>query len=150
MMTRIIRRAPCFDMLSFSKIFAFLLVMAIASGCTQIRPKPTLNSGLTTQPEQSALAFASDAKFGSKLTKFEKQSLSAAERKALEFGRAGEPVMWKSDQKGVTGKVIVSQPFRVGKSNCRRFSHEVAIKNATESTQGTACRRNNGSWKLIE
>ena len=150
MMTKIIRRARHFEMLTPSKIFAFLLVTVVGSGCTQIRPKPLLNSGLTAQPENSALAFASNAKFGSKLTKFEKQSLSAAERKALEFGRAGEPVTWNSDQEGVTGRVIVSQPFRVGKSNCRRFSHEVAIKNSTESIEGTACRRNNGSWKLIE
>ncbi len=69
------------------------------------------------------------------------------EYRALEYTAPGEAVLWQG--KNLNGRIIPSQPYRVGSQDCRQYEHTI-IDRATESTvRGTACRNENGSWTLL-
>jgi surface antigen len=117
-------------------------------GCSTARS----NRMVDTEVESTgtALAFLSDKDFGRSLSKSERNKLTAAELKAFEFGQPGKPVKWGGVRERVSGSVIVTQTFRVGQSSCRRFSHNLVRGESSEQTNGTACRRQGGPWKLVQ
>jgi len=106
-------------------------------------------SGLGGSSKPAALAFALPGNFGDALAVPAQNSLGNAETRALNFGRAGEQVAWNATGPDVSGFVVAFQPYRVGKSNCRRFRHELRQNGATQSASGTACKRNGGDWQLV-
>jgi surface antigen len=131
---------------------AILLACALLAGCTQALSKrsDSADSTLGLLPAGEALAFQADEDFGKDLSDKQRGALSAAESQALEFGQAGKPIKWGKQNGAVFGSVIVTQPFRVGLSNCRRFTHRLINKSRSLQTNGTACRRGDGSWRLVQ
>ena len=69
-----------------------------------------------------------------------------AEYKALEGGQTGAPVTWKVAD--IQGTVVPQQPYSVGSTNCRRYTHTITQDGAARSATGTACRRD-GVWKPL-
>ncbi len=128
-----------------------LIVCALLAGCTAAKSSHTVNSGDNSiSNNSSALAFQSDEEFGRDLSNTQRGALSTAELQALEFGEPGKPVKWGNESDDVSGSVLVTQPFRVGQSSCRRFSHFLVKKSKNEQINGTACRRQGGSWRLVQ
>ena len=133
---------------SITSRFGILLGCALLAGCSSNLFAGSVDS---TEPGQtSALAFQSDEEFGRGLSEKQKGALSAAEMQALEFGEPGEPVKWGDEKGPVSGSVEVTQPFRVGQSSCRRFTHLLKRKSESQKANGTACRREGGSWRLVQ
>ena len=128
--------------------FCTVLVCALLAGCTSGMLAGSVDK--TEPAKTSALAFQSDEGFGRGLSEKQKGALSAAEMQALEFGKPGEPVKWGDEKGPVSGSVIVTQPFRVGQSSCRRFTHLLKRKSESQKANGTACRRGGGSWRLVQ
>jgi len=62
----------------------------------------------------------------------------------------GETIFW-SDTSNVVGSVT---PVWEGSSNtgqyCREYRHDVSIGDRTEVAYGTACRRPDGSWEIVQ
>ncbi len=58
---------------------------------------------------------------------------------------------WTNSTTGHRNTVIPSPTFAPSSSNqqCREFTVDTEIGNRTESAYGTACRQNDGSWKII-
>ncbi|MEP0944893.1 MAG: hypothetical protein ABJH63_02085 [Rhizobiaceae bacterium] len=129
-----------------------LLALLLLAGCTQALSKRSdgADRTLALSPAGEALAFQADEDFGKDLTQKQRGALSSAESQALEFGQPGQPVKWGKQNGAVFGSVVVTQPFRVGQSSCRRFSHHLTNKSKDLQTNGTACRRGNGSWRLVQ
>jgi len=77
----------------------------------------------------------------------EKARIAAAnaEYRALEAGRAGTAVGWRVSDK-VFGTVTPQQPYTVGTTNCRRFTHAITVNGTQHSATGTACRGDDGVW----
>lgn len=130
-------------------------VMAIAlSGCTSVAAtKPGLDGGVEgpgTSGLSKALSFSANTEFDQGLNERERRQLTEAESKALNFGQGGEQITWQSDRNGISGFITASQPFRVGQSDCRRFSHQMNRAGKALSANGTACRRGGGEWKLVQ
>lgn len=74
-----------------------------------------------------------------------RQHALQAEYNALENGRSGTPVRWQGT--GQTyGEVVPQQPYQVGTSNCRRYTHTIYIGGRPEAATGTACRNPDGTW----
>lgn len=135
-----------------NKNYVTLIAALVLGGCS-LTGKNKLSDSQTTlsgDPSSTALAFQADRKFGSGLTSKERDSLSAAEKKALEYGAAGQEIGWKGETPKVSGTIVAYQPFRVGQSSCRRFEHRIVQRNKGENATGTACRRAGGDWRLIE
>lgn len=121
-------------------------LLALVSGCTTTGKKV---SATPAAVPIVALAFLTNKDFGSGLTDTDRAALSSAESQALDYGRSGEEIGWKGQSAAVGGVIIAYQPFRVGKSNCRRFEHRLTALGAVEKTDGTACRRDEGDWQLV-
>lgn len=66
---------------------------------------------------------------------------------ALEYTAPGEVVLWQG--KTLSGRIVPSQPYRVGSQDCRQYEHTVIDRGAESSVKGTACRNESGSWTLL-
>ena len=129
-----------------------LISAVLMSGCTSALSNRSVDADDASQntSQESALAFQSDEEFGRGLSEKQRGALSAAELQALEFGEPGRPVKWGDEEGRVSGSVVVTQPFRVGQSSCRRFTHLLTRKSTSQQAKGTACRRQGGSWRLVQ
>jgi surface antigen len=72
---------------------------------------------------------------------------NSAQFYALQFGRPGAPRQWTGDR-GTSGSVAVGPYVRVNNLDCRDFTHTVKIGGADYVRKGTACREQNGNWKV--
>ncbi|MEP1206739.1 MAG: hypothetical protein ABJM29_07470 [Rhizobiaceae bacterium] len=139
-------------MSSNSVKIAAVLACALLAGCTSALSSRSVESidAANQARGDNALAFQSDDEFGRGLSKTERGALSTAELQALEFGSPGKPVKWGDEDGPVSGLISVTQPFRVGQSSCRRFTHKLFRKSTSQQANGTACRRQGGAWQLVQ
>lgn len=120
---------------------ANLCVLAALGGCT------TLSAGQAGAP----LALANGVlagEIGAGLSDAARQRAASAELRALETGQTGLPVSWKVSE-GVFGTVTPQQPYSVGATNCRRYTHSVTSDGVSRSATGTACRSADGKWEPL-
>lgn len=82
---------------------------------------------------------------GRKLDRQSRDQALQAEYNALENGRNGQPVEWRSNDR-TYGRVVPQQTYQVGSQNCRRYTHTVYIDGVPERAVGTACRNPDGTW----
>jgi surface antigen len=68
-----------------------------------------------------------------------------AEYRALETANAGASVNWRVSDK-VFGTVTPQQPYTVGTTNCRRYTHSINVNGTPRAATGTACRGDDGVW----
>jgi len=72
----------------------------------------------------------------------------SAEYRALEYGRTGVPVTWKSGSSH--GEVVPGTTYRINDSNCRDYVHTLTVGSGeAQSARGTACRQANGTWQPV-
>lgn len=129
----------------------FLISFLWFAGCAA-DPDKALNSsglGVGNVPPETALAFTANRDFGQSLNQSDKEKLTEAEFRALNYGSSGVPMDWKGSSADTSGSVLVFQPFKVGGSRCRRFQHNVLSGSKSETVAGTACIRESGAWELI-
>jgi surface antigen len=88
------------------------------------------------------------ADIGRSLNETERQAALRAEYEALEYARAGRPVIWRSG--GTYGDVSVGAEYTVNRLECREFTHRVYIGGRARISTGTACRQPDGVWRVIE
>ena len=81
------------------------------------------------------------------MTAKDSNEANSAQFYALQFGRPGAPRQWAGD-KGTTGSVAVGPYVRVNNLDCRDFTHTVKIGGQDYVRKGTACREQNGNWKV--
>jgi len=129
--------------------FVAILVSLVLVGCTVSSAKLT-GSNVSSVESSNALAFQADTEFGKMLTASERANLSKAEFQALNYGKAGQQIGWKSDSGDEIGTIVAYQLFQVGSSNCRRFEHQISTLSGPEQTAGTACLNSDGAWRLIK
>lgn len=72
-------------------------------------------------------------------------------QKALGTGRSGVAVAWRNAASGHSGSVTPQPPFRTDKGlDCREFQQTVTIDGAMITGYGTACRDNEGAWRMVD
>jgi surface antigen len=71
-----------------------------------------------------------------------------AEYRALEYGESGVGVDW-TGRNGVAGAVVPGPRYRINDIDCRQYTHTIVFHSMTESAQATACRRSDGTWRLV-
>lgn len=71
-----------------------------------------------------------------------------AEFQALEYGRSGAPVAWRSPS-GRYGEVIPETSYSVNDTKCREYTQAVYLDGRPEVARGTACRQADGSWRSL-
>ena len=85
---------------------------------------------------------------GRDLTEAERRIARDAEYQALEFGRAGAPIAWKSPS-GRYGEVIPQTAYSVNDTMCREYTQSVYLDGRPEIARGTACRQADGTWRSV-
>jgi surface antigen len=87
---------------------------------------------------------------GRGLSEAELRAAVDAEFKALEYGRTGSPVEWRSARSGTYGEVVPGAAYRVNTYDCREYTHTIHTRDgAPEVARSTACRQADGSWRAI-
>ncbi len=86
---------------------------------------------------------------GRSLDRADRLAASKAEYDALETGRSGDATPWHNPDSGHRGEIIPERSYRMGRRQCRKFSHTVYIDGRRETMRGRACRQDDGTWKKI-
>ena len=89
------------------------------------------------------------AEIGRSLDEADRRAALEAEYQALEYGRAGQKVEWRSAASGNYGEIVVGPSYEVNLLDCREFTHTVFIGGRARVARGTACRRPDASWRMI-
>lgn len=84
---------------------------------------------------------------GSRLSRADRQLALQNEYRALEYTAPGEAVLWQG--KSINGRIVPSQPYRVGSQDCRQYEHTIVDRSTESVVRGTACRDEDGSWTLL-
>ncbi len=84
---------------------------------------------------------------GERLSRADRQLALQNEYRALEYTAPGEAVLWQG--KSINGRIVPSQPYRVGSQDCRQYEHTITDRSAESVVRGTACRGEDGSWTLL-
>jgi len=78
-----------------------------------------------------------------------RNAAQSAETRALD-APVGQTIRWNSPDSANTGGTIT--PIRAGRDSagreCKEFQHKVTIDGRQESATGTACRGDDGQWRL--
>lgn len=67
---------------------------------------------------------------------------------ALETVRTGVPSTWRNPDSGNEYTVVPTRTYETTAGPCREFSIDATIGSRVEEVVGTACRENDGSWKI--
>ena len=140
------------------RVLGFVLLATLVpflAGCpTPVRVGDSPAPADVNVPDVAALA--SDMKLTGFIDEGAIKLLSERERTesrnaqfyALQFGRAGAPRAWAGDR-GASGEVVVGPPVIVNSLYCRNFTHRVSVGGQNFTTNGTACRDEEGLWSAV-
>ena len=129
-----------------ARLAAVASVVALSlGGCQSSGPQVPGLSGATTAGLVGGLIGNS---VGRDLDESYRRVARNAEYQALEFGRAGSPIAWKSPS-GKTGEVIHQTTYSLNDTTCRDYTQAVFRDGRPEIARGTACRQPDGSWRSV-
>ena len=81
------------------------------------------------------------------------QDIDSADRAcighALELGAEGRPVAWDNERTGVQYIITPRRNFRRDGHECREFTTERMFENKKNKSSGTACRNDDGEWRIM-
>ncbi len=159
------------------KLAAGLLIAALGpalalSGCTTMSENETAGtiiggvagavvgnrfgkgSGRTAATALGAVIGATAGRnVGRSLDTTSRQRAGAAAHEALETADVGEPIRWENpdnvDGPAYGSATVTRQGADSEGRTCREFQQTVIIGGREEQSYGTACRDDNGDWKIV-
>ena len=95
-------------------------------------------------------AFAG-SQLGQALDDIDRLKANETQQSALENNKDGVSSSWKNPNTGNSGSITPTSTTRKEKSdeNCRGYEHEIIVDGQKEMVKGTACRKSDGSWRVI-
>ena len=70
---------------------------------------------------------------------------------SLETSRTGTASTWQNPDSGHSGTVIPTRTYMANNETpCREFTQIIRTEDAVEEVQGTACRQEDGTWKIMD
>jgi surface antigen len=104
-------------------------------------------------PSGTASSAVIDAMVGSEigrqLNDGDRRALYDAQYRALEYGKAGSPVVWKNQTSGHYGEVVPGAGYKINASSCRDYNITIYLNGQPKATRGAACRQPDGTWKTV-
>lgn len=91
------------------------------------------------------------SQLGKALDDIDKLKANEAQQSALEQNKDGESSTWQNPNTGNSGRVTPTRTARNKSTgeDCREYEHEILISGKKELVTGTACRKSDGSWRVI-
>jgi len=107
-------------------------------------------------PDAAAVVFGAIAGgligsgIGRKLDQADRQKMQYAQYEAFEYNRSGESSHWHNPDSGHYGAVTPEPAYeRRPGEYCREYQQTVVIGGQEQDAYGTACRRPDGSWEIV-
>lgn len=70
---------------------------------------------------------------------------------ALEYNDPGQPLPWRNSATGREYRVTPAAPYQTSSGQyCREFTQTIQVDNRQETAYGTACRQEDGTWRLTD
>ena len=89
------------------------------------------------------------ASIGSSLDKADMIQYNQTSQRALEVGQPNQQFPWKNPQSGNSGTVVPQGYFQQADGTyCREYTQTINVGGRLEEGYGTACRQQNGTWKI--
>ena len=90
------------------------------------------------------------SEIGKSLDAADRYKAGEAQQIALEKNSSGESTSWRNPDTGHSGKVTPKNVIKKSSGEyCREYEHEIKVDGRIEVAQGTACRQQDGSWRVI-
>ena len=89
---------------------------------------------------------------GSSLDKADRIYAARTANNALENNRIGQTSTWSNPDTGYSGTVTPTRTTHTAARNgkiCRTYEQTITVRGQTEIARGTACRRPDGTWRII-
>ncbi|MDG2033563.1 MAG: RT0821/Lpp0805 family surface protein [Rhodospirillales bacterium] len=87
---------------------------------------------------------------GKSLDDVDRLKAGKAQQAALENNRSGQVTSWRNPDTGHSGAITPKPAVQTPSGEyCRDYEHEIKVAGRTEVAQGTACRKPNGTWRVI-
>lgn len=130
--------------------FAAVLLLVALAGC-EATLRESLAPGVVGRGRTATLAYQADPSFAEFMSRSAWRRLGRTELRALDFASGGEAIAWSAGggRGAVKGRVKVSQPFAIARSECRRFEHVVEGPGRRDTVAGVACRSEGGRWAYV-
>lgn len=128
-------------------MLALSLVLSACGTVGGSKILPSIGKTPTARTETSLLTPLGNGLLGNVATQMnaaDRRKALEAEYRALEYSPTGKAVSWSSGSN--SGEVTAAQPYQVGSQNCRQYSHSYDINGSTQTSRGTACRNEDGTW----
>jgi len=132
------------------ELVAASIFLLLAAGCSQTTgtaSAPASTVATTVVPAPGQAATAATAAPAITLDAGAARARKDAEYRALEFGKTGIPVSWRSGKS--SGEVVPGAPYQVNSYSCRDYSYTLNAGGTTQSARASACRQANGSWQTV-
>lgn len=86
---------------------------------------------------------------GKSLDRADRIAMEKQTQYSLENSTSGQPSTWQNPDSGNSG-TITPQPAYTNKTEeyCREYQQTVTVGGKTETAYGTACRQEDGTWKI--
>ena len=88
-------------------------------------------------------------KIGTILSESEKKDYGKVIKDSLDENPDNVPSKWKSEENNVNAEVIPTKSYKINEETCRDFKKIVKKGNKTFEEESTACRDEQGNWKVI-
>ena len=87
---------------------------------------------------------------GESLDEMDKLYAQEAYEKAIETSQVGETTRWENPDSGNSGAYTPTLAYRTEQGQyCREFTQSISVSGATQDGSGTACRRQDGTWQIV-
>tara|TARA_B100002003_G_scaffold118709_1_gene109448 strand:+ start:2970 stop:3446 length:477 start_codon:yes stop_codon:yes gene_type:complete len=87
---------------------------------------------------------------GKTLDDVDRMKASETQQAVLEKNKDGQSSTWNNPNTGHSGRVTPTSTQHASSGEyCREYEHEITVDGRKEVVKGTACRQNDGSWRVI-
>ena len=87
---------------------------------------------------------------GKSLDEVDRLQAGKAQQAALENNRSGQVASWRNPDTGNSGTITPKSAVQTAAGEyCRGYEHEIKVDGRSEVVQGTACRKPDGTWRVI-
>jgi surface antigen len=119
----------------------------VLAGCTTTQGSAVIPLAVTEPTIGATGGGTATSAFGAALDTTAKNAARDAEFRALEFGKTGTAVSWRSGK--VSGEVVPGARYEINNFNCRDLVTSVFFEGAKRTTRSTSCRQPNGNWQPV-
>jgi surface antigen len=88
-------------------------------------------------------------RLGTALDNEDRRLAYAAQIWALEVGPSGAPVPWRNPDSGRYGNVVPGPAYELNGVPCRQYTSTMYIDGRPQTERGTACRKPDGTWMIV-